>query len=305
MGRDKDYYVGKLDTNILVVGGTDITASILEVAAIDGLTASAAELNFNDTSVAGTAVASKTLVLGANKNVDVLAVADLKLGAGAGTSVTSTAAELNILTGVTASAAELNYNDITTLGTVQASKTITADANKMVTWAVSSATVGNIEPLVLATTLTGVGATGGRAKFTLDTNAALGGWSNALKGQVTYGATGKTTGLGSAVVAEMTLSAGTVDGTYAPVEIELNMGAAGVCGTATSLIYASVNDAAATAFDTNGYLLNLAGVTAGTSKMFMNVGTATALADFTKGLRVKVAGVDYVIPLITAAEFAS
>jgi hypothetical protein len=43
--------------------------------------------------------------------------------------VTSSAAELNILDGVTASAAELNYNDITTLGTTQASKVVTADAN--------------------------------------------------------------------------------------------------------------------------------------------------------------------------------
>jgi hypothetical protein len=44
--------------------------------------------------------------------------------------ITSTAAELNILDGVTANAAELNYNDITTLGTVEASKTVTADASK-------------------------------------------------------------------------------------------------------------------------------------------------------------------------------
>jgi len=72
------------------------------------VTASAAELNLIDTSVAGTAVASKALVLGANKNVDVLAVADLKLGAGAGTSVTSTAAELNILDGVTMTSAQIN-----------------------------------------------------------------------------------------------------------------------------------------------------------------------------------------------------
>lgn len=88
---------------------------------ITGLTASAAELNFNDTAVAGTAVASKTLVLGADKNVDTLAIADsgLKLGAGAGTAVTATAAKLN-------------YNDITTLGTVEASKTVTADANKAI-----------------------------------------------------------------------------------------------------------------------------------------------------------------------------
>lgn len=65
------------------------------------VTASAAELNLNDGAVAGTAVASKTLALGANKNVDVIAVADLKLGAGAGTSVTATAAEINKLSGVT------------------------------------------------------------------------------------------------------------------------------------------------------------------------------------------------------------
>ena len=52
----------------------------------------------------------------------------------AGVAVTSTAAELNILDGVTATAAELNYNDITTLGSVQASKTVTADANGDVLW---------------------------------------------------------------------------------------------------------------------------------------------------------------------------
>lgn len=40
------------------------------------------------------------------------------------------AADLVTFAGVTASAAEVNYNDITTLGTVQASKTVTADANK-------------------------------------------------------------------------------------------------------------------------------------------------------------------------------
>jgi hypothetical protein len=37
--------------------------------------------------------------------------------------------ELNILDGVTSTAAELNYLDITTLGTTQASKAVTTDAN--------------------------------------------------------------------------------------------------------------------------------------------------------------------------------
>ncbi len=42
--------------------------------------------------------------------------------------------ELGVLDGITASTAELNYNDITTLGTVQASKVVTADSNADVTF---------------------------------------------------------------------------------------------------------------------------------------------------------------------------
>jgi len=43
--------------------------------------------------------------------------------------VSSTHTELNLLDGVTATTTELNYVDITTLGTAQASKAVTADAN--------------------------------------------------------------------------------------------------------------------------------------------------------------------------------
>jgi len=46
--------------------------------------------------------------------------------------INATAAELNKLSGATVSTAEINYNDITTLGTSQASKTVTADANGVV-----------------------------------------------------------------------------------------------------------------------------------------------------------------------------
>ena len=51
----------------------------------------------------------------------------------AGTAVTSTGAELNILDGVTSTAAELNYLDIATLGLTAASKAVTADANGVIT----------------------------------------------------------------------------------------------------------------------------------------------------------------------------
>jgi len=47
----------------------------------------------------------------------------------AGTAITSTAAELNLLDGVTATTAELNYVD-TTAGTVAASKAVVVDSNK-------------------------------------------------------------------------------------------------------------------------------------------------------------------------------
>ena len=62
----------------------------------------------------------------------------------AGTSVTSTAAELNKLDRVTATTAELNYVDVTTLGTVEASKAVTADANADVKF-------GDSDKLVLGT----------------------------------------------------------------------------------------------------------------------------------------------------------
>lgn len=99
----------RIDTIVIADGGLN-----LGTGAGTAVTSTAAELNLIDGSIAGTAVASKAAVLGANKNLDVLVIADggLSLGAGAGTAITSTAAELNILDGVTATAAELNQYSI-------------------------------------------------------------------------------------------------------------------------------------------------------------------------------------------------
>ena len=58
-------------------------------------TSSTAELNFNDGPTAGVATASKTAVLGADKELDEFHTAALYLGAAAGTLVTATAAEIN------------------------------------------------------------------------------------------------------------------------------------------------------------------------------------------------------------------
>ena len=66
------------------IAGTDVTATAAEVNRLGSVTP-------------GTAAASKALVLGTNKNVDTLAIAEggLKIGAGAGTAVSLTADQLN------------------------------------------------------------------------------------------------------------------------------------------------------------------------------------------------------------------
>jgi hypothetical protein len=69
------------------------------------LTATATELNLIDGSAAGTVVNGKAVVYGATGEVN---ATTLQI---AGTSITSTASELNILDGVTATTTELNYVD--------------------------------------------------------------------------------------------------------------------------------------------------------------------------------------------------
>ncbi len=104
----KDIYIdGVAYLDSINFNGTAISATAAELNIMDGVTSTAAELNILD-GVTSTA-------------------AELNILDG----VTSTAAELNILDGVTATAAELNYSDTgASVGTVVASKVVTADANK-------------------------------------------------------------------------------------------------------------------------------------------------------------------------------
>ncbi|KKM81204.1 hypothetical protein LCGC14_1332180 [marine sediment metagenome] len=113
------------------IAGSDLAA---ELAILDGVTASTADLN-NTTNFEQT-LSSSTTVLTVTDGVIDFDVAShdtsngLKLG---GTLVTSTAAELNALDGITSTVAKLNYVDVTTLGTVEASLAVTADASLDVT----------------------------------------------------------------------------------------------------------------------------------------------------------------------------
>jgi hypothetical protein len=161
----------------------------------------------------------------------------------------------------------------------------------------STAASANVESVVVSTTMSGAGSVGGRAKFLTTINAVMGSYTNALKGEVVYGAAGRTTGLGSAVLAEMTLSAGTTAGNYAPLELELNAPTGAKTGTVTSFIHASTQGAAVAEVDTNGVFFNLQGLTAGAGKMLVagaTLGTAYG------GLRVRVGSTNYWVPLYAA-----
>lgn len=197
----------------------------------------------------------------------------------------------------------LTMNTVTTGNglTISATGLTTGKALSLTTSSSSTNGSTSVEPILMSNTMTGAGGVGGRARFYMTTNVALGAWSNALKGEVTYGASGSTSGLGSSILAEMTLSAGTSSGTYAPLELELNLGTGASTGTQTSLLYGSVNGADASTFDTNGFIMSLNGLSAGASNAFRTGLTAATInAATTAALRINVGGTTYYIPLATA-----
>lgn len=162
------------------------------------------------------------------------------------------------------------------------------------------------EGLYVQHTLTGAGQVGGRSRFHLAANAVLGGWSNAIKGSVTYSTAGRTTGLGSAICAEITLSTNTTAGTYAPLESELVADSAVSTGTSTSFLYGNIagsDGTGKTTINTNAYFFELgAGVVTTTDGMFEEV-TVTAAQVFDAALKVKVGGADYFIGLCDDKSF--
>ena len=114
---------GTLETDALSINGTSVTSTGAELNILDGVTSTASELNLVDGSSAGTIVNSKGVIYGSSGEVN---ATTLQI---AGTSITSTAAELNILDGVTSTATELNVMD----GDTTASSITLADADRLVT----------------------------------------------------------------------------------------------------------------------------------------------------------------------------
>lgn len=221
-------------------------------------------------------------------------------GAGTVTSVGGTGAVSGLtLTGTVTSSGSLTLGgalDLTSPPAIGATAPNTA-AFSSLTMTNTSSSTSLYQPMVVTSTLNGAGVTGGRAKFDTTINAAAGGFTNALKADVTYGAAGKTTGLGSAFVAELTLSAGTADGTYAPLEIELNAPAGAATGTLTSFVHISTQGDNVAAVDSGAVFFNLQGLTQGDGKL-LRVGTT--LANPVATLKCKVGNTLYYLPLYDA-----
>ena len=157
-----------LQSQFTSLGAAAVTGTAAELNLIDGYTGTTAELNTLDVTTQGTSEVSKVLTADASGDVTIADGAydfdvashdgtnGLLLG---GTLVTATATELNLIDGYTGTTAELNTLDVTTQGTVEASKAVTADGSGIV----NHADYGVVRPYFkdLAETVSVIGGTGG------------------------------------------------------------------------------------------------------------------------------------------------
>jgi len=130
----------------------------------------------------------------------------------------------------------------------------------------------NAEPMYVKSVLTGAGQVGGRSYFLVTSDVASGSYINAIKGDIEFGSSGSSSGLASAICAEMTLPNQTVpSGQYYPLEIEWIGGAstnvAGTTGSGTGCIYINATGTT-TKFDDYAGLFWLNGVSAGAGHIY-------------------------------------
>jgi hypothetical protein len=159
----------------------------------------------------------------------------------------------------------------------------------------------SVESFYCETTMTGAAGVGGRARFYMTTNVALGGWSNALKAHVVYGASGRTNGMGSAFCAELQLSAGTTQGTYAAIEAEVVAPAGCSVGTGISFFYCNGTDASGL-LNSNGFLFDIGAIIAAASGGMLDstINLTNPQIDHTLKIRTS-AGIGY-IPVMDNAN---
>lgn len=178
---------------------------------------------------------------------------------------------------------ELVSGGTAVLGTSTSPLTLTAGTPIVSLYSTCSSTDGSTsaEPFYMKSTMTGAGGVGGRARFHLYTNVALGGWANALKAYAEFGASGRTSGLASALCAEMLMPNVNMGsgGAYFPLEVEYVAGgtslvtAGALTGNHAGFIYMQASGDDDGDFDDHGYLMHIRGLTAGSGHLFQTGST--------------------------------
>lgn len=155
----------------------------------------------------------------------------------------------------------------------------------------------SVRPIWMVNRMAGAAGVGGRAEFHMVTNVALGSWANALKGYIEFEASGRVTGLGSAIVAEMLLPGATLaGGSYGVLEIELVTQASGLtggCPVAMQWMQVSGNQTAIDDWEDNGYIWIIKGLSDAAGNIFDTNTTPTCDAT----LRILVGTTPYYILL--------
>ena len=170
----------------------------------------------------------------------------------------------------------------------------------------SNTSTTNAEPFYLKSTMTGTNGYGGRARFHTYKNVTGGTNNMALKAQMEFGSAGKTSGLASALCAELVMP--NVDmgsgGVYAVLELEYVAGgtslvtAGSLTGNRATFIYMNSSGDSDGDFDDNGYFMNIDGLTAGSGHLLQ---ASTTEGNYAYSLRCNVGGTAMYLMLASAA----
>jgi hypothetical protein len=159
------------------------------------------------------------------------------------------------------------------LGTSGSKMTLAANDDHVIDINVTSAaTGGSVRPIHMIHTMTGATAVGGRAEFEVAPSIVAGGWVNAVKAYLNFGASGGVSGLASAMNAELKMpsSLSGSSGTYACYEGNIVYPASGFTGgQPTSWFRLRTEGTDKTYFDDNGYLFDLQGVSEAAGKFIL------------------------------------
>ncbi len=205
---------------------------------------------------------------------------------------------------------DANFKPMIAFGTSAAPVTLATYENHgaaIYTTSASTDASNSVEAMYVKSVMTGAAGVGGRSRFHLYTNVALGGWCNALKGFMEFGASGRVTGLASVFCADLELSVGTVSGSYTVYEANIIADAAVSTGTLTSFArfnIAGTNSTGKTTLNTNGYLFDLGEGIVDTASGLIDSASITA-TNFTHRIRIRALGVDMWFGVHTDPDFTT